>query len=167
MSTDPDGRIVLRSPLFAPQVRDLYGRLTDKVGTVGVLVSAMGCASCFPAIASLGAAIGVGFLAQFEGLFINTLLPIFAVIALIANLLALSAHRRIGRGLLSIAGPCMVLATLYLFWTNNWSTYMFYTGLGAMFVTSLWDVFSPAARACTPASQPNQHIHGANSHEAI
>ena len=38
----------------------------------------MGCAMCFPAIASLGAAIGMGFLSQWEGLFINTLLPFFA-----------------------------------------------------------------------------------------
>jgi hypothetical protein len=29
----------------------------------------MGCAACFPAIASLGAAIGLGFLGKYEGLF--------------------------------------------------------------------------------------------------
>jgi mercuric ion binding protein len=31
-----------------------------------------GCAACFPAIASFGAAIGLGFLSQYEGLFITS-----------------------------------------------------------------------------------------------
>lgn len=37
-------------------------RIADKAGALGTLVSAMGCAMCFPALASLGAAIGLGFL---------------------------------------------------------------------------------------------------------
>jgi hypothetical protein len=45
----------------------------------------------------LGATLGIGFLAQFEGLFINTPLPVFA----------------------GIAGPLMVLATLYLFFDES------------------------------------------------
>jgi mercuric ion transport protein len=42
----------------------LITRIGDKVGSLGALVSAMGCAMCFPAIASLGAAVGLGFLSQ-------------------------------------------------------------------------------------------------------
>lgn len=49
---------------------------------------------CFPAIASLGAALGLGFLGQWEGLLINTLLPAFAWLALIANALGWLAHRQ-------------------------------------------------------------------------
>lgn len=51
---------------------NLLSRLGDKAGVLGTLVSAMGCAACFPGIASLGAAVGLGFLSQLEGLFINT-----------------------------------------------------------------------------------------------
>lgn len=65
----------------------LLSRIGDKVGSLGALVSAMGCAMCFPAIASLGAALGLGFLSQWEGLFVNTLLPLFAWVALILNAL--------------------------------------------------------------------------------
>lgn len=50
----------------------LITRITDKAGALGTIVSAMGCASCFPALASFGAAIGLGFLSQYEGLFITT-----------------------------------------------------------------------------------------------
>ena len=34
----------------------MTSRLSEKVGSFGTIVAAMGCASCFPAIASLGAA---------------------------------------------------------------------------------------------------------------
>ena len=60
-----------------PMIR-LLTRIGEKVSSLGALVSAMGCAMCFPAIASLGATVGLGFLSQWEGLFINTLLPLFA-----------------------------------------------------------------------------------------
>ena len=45
-------------------------------------------------------------------------------------------------GLLGIAGPLMILATLYVFWTDNWSTYMFYLGLVMMFAVSIYDIVS-------------------------
>lgn len=64
----------------------LITRIAGKTGALGSVVSAMGCAACFPAIASFGAAIGLGFLSQYEGLFIGILLPMFAGIALLAML---------------------------------------------------------------------------------
>ena len=68
----------------------LLTRFGDKISSLGALVSAMGCAMCFPAIASLGAAVGLGFLSQWEGLFVSTLLPLFAWIALTASWVAFS-----------------------------------------------------------------------------
>jgi mercuric ion transport protein len=131
----------------------VLSRLSDKASSIGAVVAAMGCASCFPVIASLGASLGLGFLSQFEGLFINTLLPVFAIVALVANLLSAWSHRRIGRMLFGIAGPCMVLATLYLFWTENWSTYMFYAGLVVMLAASIWDIVSPPNKTCEVSTE--------------
>lgn len=123
-------------------------RLFDTSGTLGAIVAAMGCASCFPAIAALGASVGLGFLSQYEGLFINTLLPVFAGIALAANIVSFVSHRIWYRLLAGIAGPSMVLATLYLFWTDNWSTYLFYAGLAVMLAVSIWDLVSPPRKVC-------------------
>jgi mercuric ion transport protein len=134
-------------------VLSMLSRISDKTGSVGAVVATMGCASCFPAIASLGSSLGLGFLSQFEGLFINTLLPIFAIVALVANILSAWSHRRIGRLLFGIAGPCMVLATLYLFWTENWSTYMFYAGLVVMLTASIWDIASPPNKICEVSTE--------------
>jgi len=122
--------------------------LFDTSGTLGTIVAAMGCASCFPAIATLGSSLGLGFLGQFEGTFLNTLLPVFASIALAANVLAFVSHRIWYRLLAGIAGPSMVLATLYLFWADSWSTNMFYAGLAVMLAVSIWDIVSPPHKVC-------------------
>jgi len=121
----------------------------DKSAVLGVIVAAMGCASCFPALGALAASFGLGFLAQFEGLFINTLLPVFAWIALIANTISFLSHLRWIRLVSGIAGPVMVLLTLYPLWTYGWSTYLFYTGLVIMFSVAIWDIVLPAKKRCT------------------
>jgi len=130
-------------------------RLFDKSGALGTILAAMGCASCFPALGTLGASLGLGFLAQFEGLFINTLLPVFAWIALLANAVTFISHRRWVRLLAGIAGPSMVLLILYPLWKYGWSTYLFYTGLVVMLVVAIWDIVSPANKTC-PTSNPSE-----------
>lgn len=122
--------------------------LTERLGVLGAIISAMGCASCFPILGTLGSALGMGVLAQFEGVFINTLLPLFAVIALIAGLFSWWSHKQYLRGILAISGPVMVLATLYLFWTDVWSTYMFYIALVLMFCVAIWDLIAPPRQVC-------------------
>jgi mercuric ion transport protein len=124
----------------------LFARLGDKTGAIGVLVSAMGCSMCFPALASLGAAIGLGFLEQWEGMFLDTLLPLFAGIALVANGLGWFAHRQTGRALLGLIGPAMVLATMYPLWDYAWSTYLLYAGIALMLAVALWDIFAPPGK---------------------
>ncbi len=130
--------------------------LTEKLGALGAIVSAMGCASCFPVLGALGSALGMGFLAQFEGTFINTLLPLFATIALVSALASWWSYKHHLRGVLTIAGPIMVLATLYLFWTDAWSTYMFYAALALMFGVAVWDLTSPLHRVCQTIRQSKE-----------
>ena len=126
----------------------IISKLVDKVGSVGALVSAMGCASCFPALASLGASVGLGFLSAYEGVFINKLLPIFAIIVLVANVLAFFSHKIWYRTLAGITGPIMVLLTLYPLWKYGWSTTLFYTGLALMLAVSIWDIVSSPIKTC-------------------
>jgi len=121
----------------------------DKAGALGSIVSAASCPACFPALASLGAAMGLGFLAGYEGLFINTLLPLFAAVALIANALGWLRHRQWHRSVLGMIGPAMVLAAMLLFFGQWWTPGLMYMGLAFMVGVSLWDLLSPVNKRCS------------------
>ena len=138
---------------------DWIMRIADKAGSAGAVVSAMGCAMCFPAIATLGGALGLGFLGQWEGLFINTLLPLFAWLALAANALGWLRHRQWLRSLLGMAGPILLLLSLYPWFQYAWSSYVTYAALGLMVLVSIWDLLSPANRRCAPESCPPPAAH--------
>ena len=135
-------------------------RAADKAGVVGTVVSAAACPACFPALASLGAAMGLGIFAEYEGLFMTTLLPLFAAVALVTNALGWLRHRQWHRSLLGMIGPSIVLAALLLFPGQEWFAKLLYTGLVCMVGVSLWDLFSPANKRCdvsgcaTPQTRP-------------
>ena len=105
---------------------------------------------------SFGAAIGLGFLHQYEGLFLNTLLPLFAAFALVANVYSYFIHKIWYRTLAGIAGPIMVLLTMYPLWNYGWSTYLLYVGIATMLIVSIWDIFSPAHKVCSSCDVPEQ-----------
>lgn len=123
-------------------------RAADKALVVGSVFSAAACPACFPALASLGAAMGLGVFARYEGLFMTTLLPLFAAVALAANELGWLRHRQWYRSLLGSIGPAIVLATLLLVAGEEWFATMLYAGLACMVGVSLWDLLSPANKRC-------------------
>ncbi|HHK5287215.1 TPA: organomercurial transporter MerC, partial [Pseudomonas aeruginosa] len=105
--------------------------------------------------ASLGATIGLGFLSQWEGLFITTLLPLFAGVALLVNALGWFSHRQWRRAAPGLIGPALVLVAVFLMLAHGWrSGWLLYIGLAVMFGVSIWDFVSPAHRRCSPASCP-------------
>lgn len=130
------------------QLLDMFSRIGDKAGALGSLMSAMGCAMCFPAIASLGSVIGLGFLSQWEGILINILLPAFALLTLVLNALGWFSHRQWRRSFLGMLGPFLLLLSLYPWFQYAWSSYVTYAALVLMVVASFWDMVSPANLRC-------------------
>ncbi|MBA3048143.1 organomercurial transporter MerC [Brevundimonas sp.] len=130
---------------MSPQ--DPITRTADKAGVVGAIVAAMGCEACLPALGSLAAALGLGFLSQYEGVFIRYLLPLFAVVALAANVAGGIRHRRWSRMILGMVGPLLVLAAALLMASFGWPTaWLLYPGLTLMIAVSIWDLVSPPNR---------------------
>lgn len=136
----------------------LITRIGDKAGALGTVVSAMGCAGCFPALGSLGVALGLGFLNRYEELVMTRVLPLSAVVVLLANGLGWFSHRQWHRSVLGMVGPAIVLAVLYPFFGYGWTEWLLYTGLAIMVAVSVWDLLSPAHRRCAPdlSAQPRR-----------
>ena len=123
-------------------------RLGDKSGSFGAVIAAMGCSFCFPAIASLGAAIGLGFLAQWEGFLLTKVLPAAAVLTLAVNVLGYFYHRQWYRSLSGVIGPAVILLILNFWFATYWRSDAIYAALGLMVAVSIWDIFWPANRHC-------------------
>ena len=115
-------------------------RVAGSTGTIGAIIAAMSCTACFPALASLTSAAGLGFLSQFESISIHYILPLFAIIGLAANVIG---GRRGGwvRMVLGIIGPLLVLAAALLMATYGMATeWLLYPGLVLMIVIAIWDL---------------------------
>ncbi len=125
--------------------------VADKLGVVGTLVSTMSCAMCFPAAASLGAAIGLGFLSRWEPVFL-ALLPYFAAFVLLINGLSWLSHRQWSRSVLGGIGPVLVLLGWFAFTrhllSHNAARGVLYAGLVIMTVFAIWDMLAPSHRRC-------------------
>jgi mercuric ion transport protein len=129
------------------RTRSWLSRMADKTGVLGSIVTAMGCATCFPALASLGAAIGLGFLSRYEGLFIRVLLPLFAALALLANGWSALEHRRWPRAVIALLGPLLVLAAVFVMRASGHRTgWLLYPGLALMIAVATWDLIAPARK---------------------
>lgn len=124
----------------------------DKVGSLGAILSAMGCAMCFPAIASLGGALGLAFLGQWEWDLIELYLPAFASIALVINALGYISHKQIIRCFLGMTGPILLLLSLYPWFQYACSAYVTYSALGLMVTVSIADFIYPANHCCDEES---------------
>ena len=120
------------------------GRVTSIAsggGTIGAIFAAMSCVACFPALASLASALGLGFLGQFEGSAIRYVLPLFALVGLIANVIGGLRRRSWVRMALGIIGPLLVLAAALLMATYGMPTeWLLYPGLVLMIVIAIWDL---------------------------
>lgn len=116
-------------------------RVAGSAGTVGSIIAAMSCTACFPALATLASALGLGFLSQFESVSIHYVLPMFALIGLAANVIGARRHGAWARMVLGIVGPLLVLAASLLMATYGMPTeWLLYPGLLLMIVVAIWDL---------------------------
>tara|TARA_R110002110_G_scaffold413508_1_gene640988 strand:- start:1895 stop:2314 length:420 start_codon:yes stop_codon:yes gene_type:complete len=124
-------------------ILDWVTRLGDKAGFGGALVAGAGCSACFPALAGIGASLGLGFLAQWEGILVGRVIPVIAVLVIIINILGYLSHRQWHRSALGLVGPVLLLIG-----ARTMNGLYLYPGLAFMLGVSLWDWFYGANKRC-------------------
>jgi len=87
-------------------------------------------------------------------LFITTLIPLFAALALLANGLGWLSHRQWPRTVLGVVGPLLVLSAALLMRFYGMTTEpLLYVGLAFMVGVSIWDLISPPRKvSCATAN---------------
>ena len=113
----------------------------EKLGTSGAVLAALACPICFPKLALIGAAIGLGVLAPFEGYVVVAVQALF-VLAFIGQWLAYRRHRN--RALLSLSG--MVTVFVFVGYYVFPSAILLQVALAGLAAASAWLVF--ALRRC-------------------
>ena len=114
---------------------------TGVVGVFGILGAAMGCSLCFPALAGLGGAVGLGFLSRYEGILVRAVIPLLAAALLAVNLLGSRGQDGWFR-LWGASGPVLVLgATVLLIGHKGWQS-VFYAGVVSMALFSAWGLIA-------------------------
>lgn len=133
--------------LDAPETQGPLPRIASGGGTIGAIIATMSCTACFPALASLASALGLGFLGQFEGVSIRYILPLFALVGLTANVISGLRHRNWVRMGLGVIGPLLVLAAALLMALHGMPTeWLLYPGLLLMIAVAIWDLVSPPSK---------------------
>lgn len=115
----------------------------ERSGTIGALVAAILCPVCFPKLALVGAALGLGVLAPYEGWFAAAA-QAFLVVALIGHAIAFRRHRDRRVLALAAAGVGLVLGSLWLYYVEA----LVYSGLAALVAATIWS----ASAMCQCAS---------------
>lgn len=130
---------------------DWITRLGDKAGFGGTLVAAAGCPACFPALAGIGASLGLGFLAQWEGILVGRVLPVIAILVILINIVGYFSHRQWHRTVLGLIGPVLVIIG-----ARTMSEFYLYPGLAFMLGVSIWDMVSARNKRCEPKAASSQ-----------
>jgi mercuric ion transport protein len=131
-------------------------RLGERFSFLSIVIATLACASCFPALAGVGAALGMGFLSQWEGIILEWI-PVLAILSIIFQFFGAMAHKHWRRMYLAMLGPALILVAFILFTFDTRAIYLFYVSLGLMLLVSIWDIVNPPKMNKTqPCCPPNE-----------
>jgi mercuric ion transport protein len=105
----------------------------EKFGTVGAVVAAAACPICFPKLALVGAAVGFGVFAPYEG-YVAVGIQVLFVLAFVGQVLAFPRHRNRLLLALSAVATALLFAGYYLFPSST----LLQVSLAGLVAASVW-----------------------------
>ncbi len=108
----------------------------DKLGAIGTFAAAISCPVCWPLFASLGSALGLGFLLPYEGTIMRVVFPGFVGLGLIGSVVSFLYHRE---KLPLVVGVASALLIFYGFY-GGWYRLPMYIGIFGLPVSAMLSV---------------------------
>lgn len=115
--------------------------VVEKIATLGALLAAAACPACFPMLAIVGTALGLGIFRPFEG-WVFVVFQILVLIALFGNILSFFRHRCVLPLIIGVASPVLVFFALYI----SFNQPLLYLGLFGLVAASVLNFI--AKRQC-------------------
>ena len=115
--------------------------IIDKIGTVGSLIAAAGCPACFPMLAVVGSAVGLGVLHPLEGK-VFLVFQLLVGVSLVGSFISYFNHRKILPLLIGIISPGLIFFALYI----RFNSVIIYAGLLGLAVAGVMNML--ANRRC-------------------
>jgi mercuric ion transport protein len=119
--------------------------VVEKFGTIGALLAAA-CPACFPMLAVVGTALGLGILSPFEG-WVFVVFQIFVAAAVFGTVFSFVRHHRVFSFIIGLTGPALIFFALYV----RFSQALLYLGLfGLAAASALNYVANRQCARCEP-----------------
>lgn len=115
----------------------------DKLGGVGVVVTAMACPACWPLFAAAGSALGLGILAPWEGIMMNYVFPPLVVLSMAGSYFSFRFHRK---WLPLACGVLSGLLILFGFYAG-WYLTLMYIGIFGLLASAVLSYFANRKQA--------------------
>jgi mercuric ion transport protein len=109
--------------------------LVEKFGTFGAFLFALACPICFPKLVVVGAALGLGAFAPYEGYLALAVQALF-VVALIGQIFAYRTHRKWTLVALSGAATATLFAGYYVVPSST----LIQVALAGLVAASVWQI---------------------------
>lgn len=112
--------------------------ILEKVGSIGTFITAAACPVCWPLFASIGATLGLGILAPYEGVLMTIVFPAFILISVVGTILSFINHRTYLPLLVSLLSAALVLYGFY----GGWHLTLMYIGIFGLLAGSVLGFFA-------------------------
>src|SRR5262249_12411166 len=125
--------------------------LLDKGGALGALMAAVAAPCCFPLLAPIGFALGLGALFPWAE-YVLYGVSACVVVAMVANIIVFRSHHRLGWLLLGVGSGLLVLPALAL----PWPPALAYAGLLGLAVAAVANHVLVRRASCTMTPSKGQ-----------
>ena len=106
----------------------------DKFGAIGAILTAATAPCCFPLVAAVGAALGLGALQSVRS-YVDYAMQAMVTLALVGNILAWRQHRQRGP---MLAGS-IAAATVFFAYHGYYHVALIYAGLIGLTLAAMWN----------------------------